>query len=165
MQTHTHANCTQHTHTHSYSSVLHPNVPWGTLVLPLSSIWETIHSPGERRGMGRYVLLSTVTEKSHDINQTQIQDSMIGCFHTNIWDHGIIFQVILCWLTGTYSSARCTTTQQCFHSTTENCIRVMGKTLTVQVQIAESRDSKELHRGCIWHWCVKHIFSWQLMDI
>lgn len=64
---HTHTDAcklhTAHTHTHSYSSVLHPNVPWGTLVLPLSSIWETIPSPGERRGMGRYVLLSSVTEK------------------------------------------------------------------------------------------------------
>lgn len=40
---------TTHTHSHSYSCVLHPNAPWGTLVLPPSSIWETIHDPGEKR--------------------------------------------------------------------------------------------------------------------
>lgn len=122
-----------HTHTLTVSYTPHLNVPRGALVLPLSSIWETVQGPGERERLSAGMLRSPCVtgkekkkrKKKDDINQTQTADRIMGCFHTNIWDCVALYSELYHADWQAYIVHNIT--QQCFlFKQGRNCIRVTG---------------------------------------
>lgn len=177
----TNANRSRRTLAAMFRILMHPR---GTLVLPPSSICETIQGPGEKECTGQ---VRTAFQRDRRGGKKWFKSDKDPS-HTNAWDHGTIFH-ILCWLAGVYFATRYTTLpNNAFIQLGENCIQVTErkkKMLTVQGQIAESRGCQAcieapfdtvytLISGCVkrcstgeynHHWLMwNHFLAFQMFD-
>lgn len=108
-----------HTHTLTVSYTPHLNVPRGALVLPLSSIWETVQGPGEReRGSAQVCYALRVwrgrkkkkrKKKGWYKSDPDSRQNHGLLSHKHMRLCGIIFRAISCWLTGVYCAQHNTT--------------------------------------------------------